>query len=310
MDLQGKRAVALRLERQASKKIQQIAAGRYDPLGSRSLLHEINNGRYGIDITGTKYDPRKSERLVKRYTGKQLDAHIERLKGFLTPTIGFYRDHEGHVVTSQAMRSLYTAVKSANAKKEAYVKKYEEVNPPWLGPDMTVGQYDRTFRQRIKFDGSAMTENLRRGGFPKPTQFMRPDAIAMREKKLREMMNPADFKEKVAGIRQNIVNMAVYTGSDLPDKFMGLDDETLYFMWTHDSNLSDALGMVYLGTLPENEEDGDSYMFAELGENRLQSLWEDVEGWSLEEAYRDTPEQRRLRKRGRRRSGKRSHRRK
>ena len=108
MALQAKRAEALKLERQASKKIQQIAAGRYDPLGSRSLLHGINNGRYGVDISGTKYDPRKSERLVKRYTGKQLDAHIERLKGFMTPTIGFYRDHEGHGDVAGNAFSVYS----------------------------------------------------------------------------------------------------------------------------------------------------------------------------------------------------------
>mgnify|MGYP000385959461 CR=1 FL=1 len=302
MGLEEKRAMALRLERQASEKIQQIAAGRYDPLGSRSLLHEINNGKYGVDISGTKYDPRKSERLIKRYTGKQLDAHIERLKGFNSPTVGYYSGHKGAIIESQAMRSLFNAVKISNAKKEAYVQKYEEVEPPWLGGDMTVGQYDRTFRQRIKFDGSAMTDTLKRGGFPKPSQFYRQEAVENRERKLRNFMNPAYFAQKVAGIRQNIRNMSLYTGSDLPEKFMTLDDETLYFMWTHDSNLADSLAMIYLGSLPENAEDGDSYMFEEMGEDRLRSMWEDIdEGqWSLEEAYYDTPEQWRLRNKRRR----------
>ena len=302
MNLNEKRVEAIRLERQASKKIQQIAAGRYDPLGSRSLLHEINNGKYGVDISGTKYDPRKSERLIKHYTGKQLDAHIERLKGFNSPTIGYYAGHKGAIIESQAMRSLFTAVKLSNAKKEAYVKKYEEVEPPWLGGSMSVGQFDRTFRQRIKFDGSAMTDTLKRGGFPKPSQFYTQRAVENREQKLRAIMNPADFKAKVAGIRQNIRDMSLYTGSDLPEKFMTLDDETLYFMWTHDSNLSDSLSMIYLGSLPENEEDGDSYKFEETGEDRLQNMWEDIdEGrWSLEQAYYDTPEQWRLRNKRRR----------
>ena len=91
----------------ASKKIARIAAGTYDGgMGRYDPLSHLRGG-YGVDITGTKYDPRVSGDRIGRMTTRHAEVAIDRLREFTdSGNIGYYQGSDGAIISRQAMTRM------------------------------------------------------------------------------------------------------------------------------------------------------------------------------------------------------------
>lgn len=115
------RARIAREEGRAARKIKKIAAGTYNPRGKRSRLYDITqankaaNGEIpvpptglpiayykGVDITGTKRDPRRDSRRLRR---PGLERYLEDLRTFNSGLVNYFKAADGSIVTGQEIRA-------------------------------------------------------------------------------------------------------------------------------------------------------------------------------------------------------------
>ena len=241
MSLQDLRARAHVLQAKADRKIAQIKAGTYHPRGSR---WDLDNGQYGVDISGTKYDPRKSN--IDRMTTRQVERHIERLENFNSNVVGYYRGaRKGDIISRRAMARAYYGYKTHN---EWNAKEREEIGGtlvPGMG-DITVQDYDHDFRPRRAYLSSGTAPTYTPKALPVPTRYQDDKGAIAAGERMLSYHSTAGRKKLVDTARSNISDMIdAVDGMDDMKKILTLDDERLWFLWTSSSKFSDTLSEMY-----------------------------------------------------------------
>ena len=281
------RAAVAKEEERARRKMARIKAGTYNPLGKRSVLSEIvptaaelkqkrnynpYKGRplphYGVDIEGTKYDPLRNS---KSYDRKRLEGYLERLKGFNTPTVGYFKGMNGTIITAQTMRSLIRANRANNQRKASIVEANRDIFVPWL--NQTVGEYDEGTRKH-SYPSDAGGWDLKQYATPKPASLTPKGAEKLLDK-IASVSGPMSLERLSDANQRSIEGMLPYLSDTARNAVANVDPRKLAFAVQHDDSFFDRLHELYviMGSRDDSEM---SAMIANEAEESFLSYLEDV----------------------------------
>ena len=241
VSLQDLRERAHVLQKKADRKVKQIAAGTYHPRGTN---WDLDNGKYGVDISGTKYDPRRSN--IDRMTRRQVEAHIERLENFNSNVVGYYRGaRKGDIISKQAMAAAYNGYRKHNRWNAAEHEEIGGTPVPGMG-DITVQDYDHDFRPRRAYLDVAAGPTYTPKRMPVPTRYQDDAGAIAAGERMKEMHTTRGRKKYVDNARSQITKMidSLDDPGFLP-KILELNDERLWFLWTSSSKFAATLSEIY-----------------------------------------------------------------
>lgn len=286
------RATVAKEEERARRKMASIKAGTYNPLGKRSVLSEIvptaaelkrkrnrnpYKGRplphYGVDIEGTKYDPLRNS---KTYGRKRLEAYLELLKGFNTPTVGYFKGMNGTIITAQAMRTLIRANRANNQRKAHLVETNRDVFVPWL--NQTVGEYDESTRKH-SYPSDSGGWDLKQYGTPRPAN-LTPKGVETLLGKIASASGPMSLERLSDANQRSVEGMLPYLSDTARNAVANIDSRKLAFAVQHDETFFDRLHELYVIT-GSNDDSEMSAMIANEAEEGFLSYLEDVSAIEL-----------------------------
>lgn len=285
------RAAVAKEEERARRKMARIKAGTYNPLGKRSVLSEIvptpaelknrnynpHKGRplphYGVDITGTEYDPLRNS---KSYGRKRLEIYLERLKGFNTPSVGYFKGMNGTIITAQTMRSLIRANRANNQRKADIVEANRDVFVPWL--NQTVGEYDEDTRKH-SYPSDAGGWDLKQYPAPRPAN-LTPKGAERLQDKIASVSGARSLEHLSDANQKSIDGMLPYLSDAARNAVASIDSRKLAFAVQHDESFFDRLHELYVIMASEGDSEM-SAMIANEAEEAFLSYLEDVNSLEL-----------------------------
>ena len=286
-DLSQLRADIAKEEERARRKMARIKAGTYNPLGKRSVLSEIvpteaqlkrkrnrnpYKGRpllhYGVDIEGTKYDPLRNS---KSYGRKRLETYLERLKGFNTPTVGYFKGMNGTVITAQTMRSLIRANRANNQRKASIIEANRDVFVPWL--NQTVEEYEEGTRKN-SYPSDSGGWDLKQHDTPRPAS-LTPKGANDLLNKIASLSGPWSLEHLSDANRKSLEGMLPYISDMARNAVANVDPRKLAFAVQHDETFFDHLHELYVIT-GSGDDSKMSAMIANEAEEAFLSYLEDV----------------------------------
>ena len=255
MSLSDLRARAHVLQAKADQKIAQIKAGTYAPEGTRgTTMDHINNGKYGVDITGTKYDPRRS--TIDRMTTRQVEKHIERLENFNSNVVGYYRGAGDSIISKHAMARVIYQYDRDNKLKAAERREIGGTEIPWVG--VTVEEFDEHFRPRKQYLESGTNFSYNKKSLPVPTRYYSDKGALRVADAVAEQNTTRGRQKNIRAARDQIDQMIQRVGtshySQLKKKIDAMDDRNFWVLWTNDSEFADKLSMMYDGIAMQGKE--------------------------------------------------------
>jgi len=286
------RAAVAKEEERARRKMARIKAGTYNPLGRRSVLSEIvptaaelkkgnynpRKGRtlphYGVDIAGSEYDPLRNS---KSYGRKRLEMYLERLKGFNTPTVGYFKGMNGTIITAQTMRSLIRANLANNKRKADIVEGNRDVYVPWL--NRTVGEYDSEVR-KSSYPSDAGGWDLKQYKAPTPASLTPKGAQKLLDK-ISSMSGARALTTLSEANQASLEGMLPYLSDTAREAIAKVDARKLAFAVQHDDAFFDRLHELYviMGRADDSET---SAMIANEAEESFLTYLEDVNALELQ----------------------------
>ena len=293
MNLSDLRAAVAKEEDKARRKMARIKAGTYNPLGKRSVLSEIvptaaelkgkrnrnpYKGRplphYGVDIEGSEYDPLRNS---KSYGRKRLETYLERLKGFNTPTVGYFKGMNGTVITAQTMRSLIRANQANNQRKAGIVKANRDVFVPWL--NQTVGEYDEGTRKH-SYPSDAGGWDLKQYDTPRPANLTPKGAETLLDK-IGSVSGPMSLERLSDANQRSIEGMLPYLSDTARNAIANVDSRKLAFAVQHDDTFFDRLHELYV-IMGSGDDSEISAMIANEAEESFLTYLDDVNSLELQ----------------------------
>lgn len=286
------RAAVTKEEERARRKMARIKSGTYNPLGKRSVLSEIvptaaelkkgrnynpHKGRslphYGVDIAGTDYDPLRNS---KSYGRKRLENYLENLKGFNTPSVGYFRGMNGTIITAQAMRSLIRANRANNQRKAGIVEANRDVFVPWL--NQTVGEYDERTRKH-SYPSNAGGWDLKQYDTPRPAN-LTPKGAESLLGKIATVSSARSLEHLSDANQQSIEGMLPYLSDTARNALASIDSRKLAFAVQHDETFFDRLHELYV-IMGSGDDSEMSAMIANEAEEAFLSYLDDVNALEL-----------------------------
>lgn len=286
------RAAVAKEEGRARRKMARIKAGTYNPLGKRSVLSEIvpteaeltrkrnrnpYKGRalphYGVDIKGTEYDPLRNSRSYGR---KRLETYLERLKGFNTPTVGYFKGMNGSIITAQTMRSLIRANQANNQRKASIVEANRDVFVPWL--NQTVGEYDEGTRKH-SYPSDAGGWDLKQYDTPRPAN-LTPKGAESLLGKIASVSGSRSIERLSDANQRSIEGMLPYLSDTARNAVANIDSRKLAFAVQHDDAFFDRLHELYV-IMSSSDDSEMSAMIANEAEEGFLSYLEAVNSIDL-----------------------------
>lgn len=265
-DLSAKREAARREIARASRKVRLIRQGKYFT-ASNSPFHYLRD-RYGVDISGTKYDPRP-KMDVSRMTERQLDRAIERMREFTNSrnVVYFRGARPTDIISGRSVLRAQSVTKRWNEMVRERNERVAHVRMPWHGESMTADLWMHDFMPRGDYLPDYSGYSLRERKVPTPGRWRDDKAAARWVKMVEGNLGPGAERQRVAAIRGQIGDMMKYIGDDgLKARIDGMSDEVLYFMWTSDRSFADALSTLYENVKYEQETGDKSQVHAQLEE--------------------------------------------
>ena len=286
------RASVAKEEERARRKMARIKSGTYNPLGKRSVLSEIvptaeevkrkrnrnpYKGRplphYGVDIEGTEYDPLRNS---KNYDRKRLETYLERLKGFNTPSVGYFKGMNGTIITAQAMRSIIRANQANNQRKADIVEANRDVFVPWL--NQTVGEYDEGTRKH-SYPSDAGGWDLKQYDTPRPAN-LTPKGVESLLGKIASVSGSWSLEHLSDANQRSIEGMLPYLSDTARNAVAAIDSRKLAFAVQHDDSFFDRLHELYV-IMGSGDDSEMSAMIANEAEEAFLTYLEDVNALEL-----------------------------
>lgn len=286
------RAAVAKEEERARRKMARIKAGTYNPLGKRSVLSEIvptaaelkkrrnynpYKGRplhhYGVDIAGTEHDPLRNS---KSYGRKRLETYLENLKGFNTPSVGYFKGMNGTVITAQTMRSLIRANRANNQRKASIVEANRDVFVPWL--NQTVGEYDE-YTRKHSYPSDAGGWDLKQYKTPRPAS-LTPKGAQSLLGKIASMSATVSLERLSDANQRSIEGMLPYLSDTARNAVDNIDSRKLAFAVQHDDTFFDRLHELYV-IMGRSDDSEMSAMIANEAEDSFLTYLDDVNSLEL-----------------------------
>ena len=291
MNISDLRAAVAKEEDKARRKMARIKSGTYNPLGKRSVLSEIvpttdrvkqskhfKKGRplphYGVDISGSEHDPLRNSKYMN---GKALKNYLEQLKGFNTPSVGFFKGMNGTIITAQTMRSLIRANRANNKRKADIVEANRDVIVPWL--NRSVGEYDEEVRKN-SYPSDAGGWDLKQYSTPKPASLTPKGAQKLLDK-ISQVSGPRSLTTLSEANQASLEGMLPYLSDTARNAIANVDARKLAFAIQHDDVFFDRLHELYV-IMSSGDDSQTSAMIANEAEESFLAYIEDVNALELE----------------------------
>ena len=243
-ELDDLRDAVRRENRRAGRKLASIAKGTY---GLRGPLAYMRGKVEGVDLRGTDRDPRVPGRRVGRMTTRQARAALERLTEFNnSKSIGFYGGVGGSPISRRHMAAYVYETRRYNEERAAYRERTAKVPTPWSGFGRTAEEVRSWTRPSPWQAPKNPFEDHFDRKLPLPRQIVSDEAAKKLADNLAEARTPRGHAKRAALVRENIRDMVARTGDkDLLETIMGMDDESLMFVWTVDGTLARNISFRY-----------------------------------------------------------------
>lgn len=229
-DLIGLRKAALKSEALVSRKIRRMS-----------------KGDYGIDITGTEYDPRVGKDAISRMTGDRLTALLEKQARFRRASVGYYKGARGTVVTRQAYRNYVNSVRKINNSVEKEQHKYDDVYIKPLG--MTVKERRAMMTPSHPVHQTEAYDGMKKLKIYSPGQLMGTEGakmIALRNDDIRRQYASRELVTKARGYMNDMMDRI--GDEEIRTKLNSLSDEQFWFIWAY-TDFPEELSLKYLALL-------------------------------------------------------------
>ena len=271
---------ALRAENErASKKIARIAVGTFDGgMGRYDPLSHLRGG-YGVDITGTKYDPRVGDDRIGRMTTRQAEVAIDRLREFTdSGNIGYYQGSDGAIISRQAMLEVTYQTRRYNREIKEYRDSVGDVPVPWAGDNINAAEYYRDFVPKGMYLEDQAHYSLNERRLPTPTRYTSDSAARKIGADLKNSMLPSASRQRIVNARKQVSQMIDVIGDEsLRDEVDALNDAQFWFMWTLDSSFADQFSLKYLEMKNRDDpkkSENYKYVMAQAADNATNRLEE------------------------------------
>lgn len=282
-ELEAKRAELRRLQKNAGDKIRRIKKGEQLGGGFRAKTLAYLRGNHGVDISGTKYDPRVASSKIGKLSSKQLDSAIARVSNFNTnKEITYFSGYDGAIIKGETLFRAAQATTRYNKKIDAYRKKVENVQTPWIGEGITAGEYDRRFRPRQAILEQQSFYDIQQRRLPSPRRWKsEKNAEKWVSNVTQGLSSKADRKRRRDMKSQIKAMLDVIGDEDLREAINSLTTEQLWFLWTNDPSFADSLHVQYRNKTLDSEEDvmeAKRQVFAKLAEAGNSKIYEMING--------------------------------
>lgn len=244
-ELDDLRDAVRRENRRAGRKLAGIAKGTYG-MGSGPLAY-MRGKVEGVDLRGTERDPRVPGRRVGRLTRAQARVALERLTEFNNSrSVGWFAGVGGAPISRKHMAAYAYETRRYNEERAEYRERTRNVSTPWSGFGRTAEEVRSWTRPSPWEAPKNPYEDHFDRKLPLPQQIVSDDAAKKLADHLAEARSPRGHARRAALVRENIRDMVARTGDkDLLDMIMGMDDETLMFVWTVDGTLARNISFRY-----------------------------------------------------------------
>jgi hypothetical protein len=208
--------------------------------------------------------------------GKALKNYLERLKGFNTPTVGFFKGMNGTIITAQAMRSLIRANTANNKRKADIIEANRDVYVPWL--NRTVGEYDKDVRKG-SYPSDAGGWDLKQYATPRPASLTPKGARDMLDK-ISTVSGVRALTTLSAANQASLEGMLPYLSDTARQAVANVDARKLAFAVQHDDAFFDRLHELYV-IMASGDDSRTSALIANESEESFLSYLEDINSLEL-----------------------------
>jgi len=197
----------------------------------------------GVEVSGTKVDPRRSPAKIRHYTTAQLNTYMRELDTFTSRSTQFVPDARRKPMSADKWHTYQKAELAYNQKVKSDFSRIEDIYVPRLG--MTIGErmdmVTPKHRQAYNPAVNAPYEPPTR----KPTNVMSEKALEKLTAAMVKRGTPEHNKQLILDAREQFSLMAeVINEPELRDRISELTDTQFLVAWNY-TPLPTALGMWY-----------------------------------------------------------------
>lgn len=209
-----------------------------------------NTSNSPVELAGTKLDPRKDLKVVRRYTTKQLASYAERLDTFNDRKTRFYGDTFKRPLDNNLL-NLYKERETAyNAKIKRGYDQVKDVKLPLAGQvktgNITVDDRNKYALSDRKQAGNRTVNSKYNPPVRKPSQFKSNKSLEIMAGTMAKRLAP-DFHSDELADQRRIVNdlLKIINKPELLDAVNKLSAKQFDVMWNH-TKMPDMLKLPYL----------------------------------------------------------------
>lgn len=199
----------------------------------------------GVEIGGTRYDPRRNLGNVKKYTKKQLESYSASLSNFTSRNNGFERGQGGTPLSSSGVKAYRRTERAFNKRAESEYSRVADIAIPGRG--MTVRQADMVDRP---------TNRLRAGGetVSRPFDIVKRNimnvtgdkALNRLTKQLADKLKPQFKPKALRAQRAQFMDMLTTIGNiEQVNSAKELSDEQFNVLFNYHTELVNEISMDY-----------------------------------------------------------------
>ena len=186
----------------------------------------------GVDIGGTKLDPRRSIKTIGHYNKKQMRAYLEVINRFQSRRVGFEAGAEGSVFTKSAWQYYKGLEKRYNNKSVGHLNKIGDTFVPISG--MTIRQRDATVRPDFVSAQGAVNNRPYNEINLKASNIKGPEALAKLTKSLEKKLARDFLPKELNKSRKEARHMLKIIGDNRSLKILGqLTDNQFDILWNY-----------------------------------------------------------------------------
>lgn len=258
-ELAALRSDVARLRRNASRKV-----------------NRLRNAK-GVDIGGTKFDPRLSSEKPSRYNARQLAAYRDRLQGFTSRKVQYVPDSHGKPMRG----SKFKGYKGLESQFKGIVKKnFDSVKDIKLPTGTTIG--DRLAETTPSHPQMELPSviNPFRAPNKKSSSISSEAALQKLTNDMAKRLDPKYFARKAREGRESFTKMAeIMNAPDLVREVGKLSEHQFSILW-HYTSFATSVSINYLTYLKQLQNKNDN-AWNEIASDELEDARELIK-WALD----------------------------
>jgi len=215
-ELNQLRAEARRRHRAATRKVSRLKTER------------------GVNLSGSKNDPRRDLGRIKTYNARQLRAYINDLNKFTSRSNQFVADAHGRPVPGSLWQQYKNLERQYNQRVESAFRRVADM--PYPGGDWTIGERLASLQPRHPQVLSPAVNSLYNPPRRRPSNVVSERALRRLIGDMKERLKPGYFDKLIKNARDEYSQMsALLHQPDLDKAVANLTDEQFQVLWNYTS---------------------------------------------------------------------------